>query len=201
MKRSTKLLLTILFYLCFCISASIIGANDVVVSTKIDSVWSSVIFTISVDIPLNPFFSYCKVMSNYYCLISFEIQYQGMKLPAFEFKYSDRRGLMREFYERIHNLKQNGLEQFEKLFEQIYQKHNFYAIRSGCCKGQFIYYFNYGFREALLTPAEYFQNLTNYSDGSKQLNYVFSHYYIECDVNVITKIGFGKGQLIHKNQG
>ena len=201
MKRATKSLLAIFFFLCFCVSASFIGAIDVVVSSKIDSVWSSVIFTIPVDIPFNPFFSYCKLTSNYYCLISFETQYQGVNLPAFESQYSDRPGNLRGVSSRLYNMKQSGLEQFEKLFEQIYEKHNYFAIRPRCCKGQYIYYFNYGFREALLTPAEYFQNLTDYSDGSKQLNYVFSHYYIECDVNVITKIGFGKGQLIHKNQG
>ena len=65
--------------------------------------------------------------------------------------------------------------------------------------GQNYYYFNYGYREALMRPAEYINKLTDYSEDGKQLNYIVSYYHPVCNVNIITKVGFGVGVLKRVN--
>ena len=67
-------------------------------------------------------------------------------------------------------------------------------------QGQSFYYFNHGYREALLTPREYFTKLTDYSEGDKRLNYIVSYFSSKCNTNIILKIGFGTGILERKNQ-
>ena len=196
MKKIVESLLKILCFGVF-ISNFVFCANDLVVLSSLDTIWSSIIFTIPVDVPYNPLVLFCKSMSNYYCLTSFDIQYAGENLPAFESPNTDSLNYMRG----VHALKRNGFEQFKNLFESVYEKHNFYVIQGGCCKGQYKYYFMNGFRDAFLTPAEYFRSLTDYSDESKPLNYLYSYYHIECDVKIIVKIGFGKGLLMHEING
>ena len=50
-----------------------------------------------------------------------------------------------------------------------------------------------------MTPTEYIANLTDYSEEDKHLNYLMSYYVPDCNVNIITKIGFGKGRLKRVN--
>ena len=50
-----------------------------------------------------------------------------------------------------------------------------------------------------MTPIEYITKLTDYSEVDKHLNYLMSYYLPGCNVNVITKIGFGMGRLKRVN--
>ena len=46
-----------------------------------------------------------------------------------------------------------------------------------------------------MTPKEYYQKSTDYSEDGKQLNYIMAYYSLECEANIIIKIGFGTGEL------
>ena len=67
-------------------------------------------------------------------------------------------------------------------------------------QGQNYYYFHHGYTNALLTPREYLTKLTDYSEGDKRLNFIVSYYSLECNTNMITKLGFGIGSLKRANQ-
>ena len=60
---------------------------------------------------------------------------------------------------------------------------------------QYCNYFTLGLKNALLTPKEYFDKLTDYSEENKKLNYLMAYYSASCEVNVIIKLGFGIGEL------
>ena len=66
-------------------------------------------------------------------------------------------------------------------------------------QGQNYHYFNYGYRDALLTPKEYLTKLTDYSEEDKRLNYIKSYFSADCRTNIIAKIGFGTGTLKRMN--
>ena len=51
----------------------------------------------------------------------------------------------------------------------------------------------------MLAPHEYLAKLTDYSEEGKHLNYLMSYYLPYCGINLITKIGFGKGTLKRMN--
>ena len=180
--------------LIFCMSFKKVQTNDIFFNSTVKTVWDSTIFTIPVEPPFNLFGSFCLSKSIYYCLTSFKVRTIEMNPAAFEYRSPDILRGSREPYEILARLKRNGLGQFNIVFRPSYEKHNFFVIKDGCCGGQFVWYFNYGFKEALLTPIEYFERLTDYS-GEKHLNYIKSFYNIDCKVNVITKIGFGNGKL------
>ena len=67
--------------------------------------------------------------------------------------------------------------------------------KDGCCVGHYCHYFTFGYNEAMMTPKEYYNRLTDYSEEGKQLNYILAYYSILCDVNIILEIGFGSGDL------
>ena len=52
-----------------------------------------------------------------------------------------------------------------------------------------------GYSRMLITPSQYIEKITNYSDKDKQLNAIWANFEPECNVNVITKIGFGSEEL------
>ena len=56
-----------------------------------------------------------------------------------------------------------------------------------------------GFNEMLLTPEEYIERLIDYSEDNKDLNTIMAFYMPTCNVNVITKLGFGIGELKRLN--
>ena len=47
----------------------------------------------------------------------------------------------------------------------------------------------------MLTPTEYYKKITDYSEDGKQLNYIMAYYSLECEANIIMKIGFATGNL------
>ena len=178
----------------FCFFVINVGANDKIFNSSSATVWSSIIFTIPVNPSFNQYGSFCEEKSSYYCLTSFRTRGNEPTPFAMEHSYVVLPRFPRDPYEGFAKLKKSALDQFHAVFEPSYEKHNFFVIRDGCCFGQFVWYFNFGFREALLTPSEYFEQLTDYSED-KQLNYLVTYYNIDCEANIIVKIGFGKGQL------
>ena len=52
----------------------------------------------------------------------------------------------------------------------------------------------------MLTPTEYYKKITDYSEEGKQLNYIMAYYSLECEANIIMKIGFGTGKLKRDDQ-
>ena len=173
-----------------------IGANDVILNGTSSSTWSSVIFTIPVNPPFKEYQSFFEKNSFYYCLTLFRLIRFEPNLPAIEHQHINAPIIMTDPYEGFAKMKESALEQCNVVFEPSYKKHNFFVIRDGCCQGQFVWYFNFGFKEALLTPSEYFERITDYSENNKRLNYLVAYYDIDCDVNIITKIGFGEGRLM-----
>ena len=179
----------------FCISVTKVETIDTILNTTVDAAWESIIFTIPVKPPFNRFGSFCHSRSIFYCLTLFKLKSNEVNAPAVQYFPSNFQSASREPFAALTKMKQNGLEQLNIIFGPSYKKHNFFVISDGCCGGQFVWYFNYGFKQALLTPSEYFERLTDYSEGEKQLNYVVSYYHTDCGVNIITKIGFGRGKL------
>ena len=194
--------MNIVRFVILCILYKSVATNDVVINSTVTPFWSAVIFTIPVEVPFfDPTLSFCKLKSIYYCLISFKNLADDMNPPAFEVKLRSTSSLLRGAYRYLWNMKEISYEQSQKIFGPFHKKHNYYVIQEQCCRGQFYHYFNNGFKFALMTPEEYFEKLTDYSEKSKYLNYLASYYDSECEVNIITKIGFGKGSLKRETYG
>ena len=85
------------------------------------------------------------------------------------------------------------------IFEPNCERHNFYSVEVGAIS-QYCSYFTLGFKNALLTPQEYFDKLTDYSEENKHLNYLIAYYLPQCEVNIIVKLGFGVGSLKRTNE-
>ena len=177
-----------------CFSVINVSANDKVFNSSIATMWASVIFTIPVNPTFNQYRSFCEKKSSYYCLTYFRVKRDEPTPLAMEHTYNVLARFPGDPYEGFAKLKNSALDQFQAVFEPSYEKHNFFVIGDGCCFGQFVSYFNFGFKGALLTPSEYFEQLTDYSED-KRLNYLVTYYNFDCEANIIAKIGFGKGQL------
>ena len=176
-------------------------ADDIVVNSTVVPAWSSLKFLIPFDVPHNYFWALCRVYSIYYCLDAFVTEREGThNNPAFE---------VRNFFQglipsdpvasRLKKLKRFIRDECDDLFVSKYEHHNYFVLTEGCCQGQYYYYFTYGYRDALLTPLEYISKLFDYSAEGKQLNYILSYYDPSCEANIITKIGFGIGELKRAN--
>ncbi|XP_075263554.1 uncharacterized protein LOC142355206, partial [Convolutriloba macropyga] len=50
-----------------------------------------------------------------------------------------------------------------------------------------------------LSPQEYIDKLTDYSEENKTLNLIEAYFSTKCQRNVITRVGFGKGELVRSN--
>ena len=90
-------------------------------------------------------------------------------------------------------------QQIEQLFRPIFHRHNNYDYPEPCCYGQYHNYFHHGFFELHVTPLEYLEKMTDYSEENKFLNFIYSFFHAECQTNIIVRIGFGSGPLIRKN--
>ena len=82
-----------------------------------------------------------------------------------------------------------------KLFSPIYQTHSLFTYDEEDLIDQYNNYFILGFKNALLTPKEYLDKLTDYSEENKTLNYISAYFSSACHVNIIIKVGFGVGDL------
>ena len=193
--KSKNFIIKTFFKINFCISFIAVGANDVILNSIKDTIWTSTIFSIPSSFHYDQYGFFCEKKSFYYCLLFFKNEQNGSNLPAIEHQHMNSPRIPRIPYRGLAILKESAFDQFHHAIGQSYNKHNFYVIRDGCCQDQFISYFNFGFNEALLTPSEYYERITDYSEEGKQLNYLLAYYDIECEVNIITRIGYGKGPI------
>ena len=175
-------------------------ADDIVVNSTVEPTWSSLNFIIPVDMPYNYIWSLCNELSTYYCLNAFVTE-DDVYNPAFQIQTISGAIFINDPVLSSHliKLKRFVREECYDLFGSVYENHNHFVVREGCCQGQYYYYFTYGYRDALLTPNEYLTKLFDYSEEGKQLNYILSFYEPDCHVNIITKIGFGIGELKREN--
>ena len=155
--------------------------------------WSSVTFDIPVETADISFWPICRKESKFYCLSDFRSDNDGMN-PAIDFQRFNNY-VNRDIHRKYIVFKDNAKLASDEAFEQMYRRHNFFVKFEGCCFGQFYSYHEHGLQGLKITPQEYLSNLTDYSEENKKLNLIWSYYLEDCGVNIITKIGFGKGQL------
>ena len=136
----------------------------------------------------------CRQKSRYYCLLSF-FSIDANSNPAFEIRYLNNEVTVDSTYYKWQQMKFDACDECREIFRPVVEKHNLFIFWEGCCLGYNFNYFSYGFRDALLTPKEYLEKLTDYSEEGKTLNYILAYYLPDCETNVITKLGFGSGNL------
>ena len=178
-------------------------ADNQVVEPQFDWDYSSLVFVIPVEPPDTLYRSFCQKMSNFYCLSGFvtEIYHENF-YTAIEYQIGSRFDMAPTFL-KLSTLRQQALKKSEAVFMPMFKNHNFYTVNEGCCERQFNSYYSYGFLSSNLTPDQYVEKLTDYSEKHKSLNLLWSFYSKTCDVNIITKLGFGTGKLkrTHRKSG
>ncbi|XP_075256315.1 uncharacterized protein LOC142348731 [Convolutriloba macropyga] len=90
---------------------------------------------------------------------------------------------------------------FVRLVARIYERINWFSFstnfpqeRGSCCYNQYAVYRYYGSRNGL-SPRSYLDSAKDYSATGKQLNYIKATYDKHICANVITMVGFGRGQF------
>ncbi|XP_075247717.1 uncharacterized protein LOC142340858 [Convolutriloba macropyga] len=115
----------------------------------------------------------------------------------------DQRDLLRDrnLTESINNVKSVAYKQCFKAIRPIYHLHNSFVGPDECCQNQCDNYLIHGYGRMFLTPQEYIAKLTNYSEENKTLNLIEAYFSFNCNQrrNIITKLGFGKGELVRTN--
>ena len=182
-------LLTSVFFTVFIAE----NESDYVFYPTNGTTWSSVTFDIPVKTAEINFWPICRKKSKFYCLSDFRSDKDGVN-PTIDFQRFNN-FVDRDIYHKILVFKDNAKLASDEAFEQMYRRHNFFVMFKGCCLGQFYSYHEHGLQSLKITPQEYFSNLTDYSEENKKLNLIWSYYLEDCGVNIITKLGFGKGQL------
>ena len=173
-------------------------SNDIVVNSSRESGWSSVLFVIPIDVPHNFLWNTCRLNSVYYCLHAFmtennQSDWAYERRPGNELRLSDPTIKMLRYLQAFANA------ECLKIFEPFRTKHNLFVFRDGCCIAHYCHYFTFGFTEALLTPKEYYNRITDYSENGKVLNYIMAYYSHRCEMNIIMELGFGVGELKRVN--
>ncbi|XP_075262768.1 uncharacterized protein LOC142354377 isoform X2 [Convolutriloba macropyga] len=76
---------------------------------------------------------------------------------------------------------------------EIYEKINFFSdlMSENCCEDQTAKYILHGYMNRNMTPDDYLDKLTDYTDEHLGINFIGVHYDEERCLNVITEIGFG----------
>ena len=171
--------------------------EDIVINSTVNYTWSSLLFIISVDQRIQYDFTRtaCRRFSSVYCLQSFEIVNADSSPP---YSTSINRDWPSNIYYYNNWINKWANEECNQTFPGIFKSHNHYLDSQGCCKAQCTKYIHWGLRTLLTRPQEYIKKLTDY-DEDKQLNLISAYYYPECEVNVIIRLGFGKGSLIRES--
>ena len=131
-------------FLLLIIFLRVVCPNDVVINSTDTSIplWSSVTFTMPVELPfINPFSNFCKLHDFYYCLNSFEVHFANQHLPAFEVVHYYNNYYIRGVAGPIQQLKRSAVKQCQDEFEAEYKQHNYFVFGESCCHGQYISYF------------------------------------------------------------
>ena len=168
--------------------------EDIVINSAIRLNWTSQTFIIPVKSQLGYPWTICRKFSDVYCLDNYETTRELDTEPAFQafFKLRTTTASMHISY---YWLEYSAIAKIERLFRPFYIHHNFFVDRENCCLGQFHQYFAEGFKKMLLTPEKYIEELADYSEEDKNLTAIWAFFEPVCKVNVITKLGFGKGEL------
>ena len=172
--------------------------ENIVVNTTNQLNWSSQTFILPAENAFDYAWQLCRKFSRIYCLNGFETT-EDLPEPAFlSIMNSENNGNMPYHY---YWLEKSAYRTSQSQFMSMYTAHNFFTDHGGCCFGQFHFYFVSGYRRMLITPNQYIEKITNYSDKNKQLNAIWAFFEPECNVNVITKLGFGSGELKRFDHG
>ena len=156
--------------------------------------WSSVTFDIPVAVAGNNVWPNCRKVSKFYCLSDYRTNIDGIN-PAIEFRNVFLLKIYRDLHQKFLLYKHNARRASAAVFGPKYQQYNFFVKVVGCCAGQFDSYYVHGLQGLKIKPEEYFSRLTDYTEENKNLNLLWSIYLDDCDVYIITKLGFGEGHL------
>ena len=165
---------------------------DIVVEPKVSFNWTSQTFIIPV-LPIDELptvWSNCRQLSQFYCLHSFETHYETNMLAVTSYHNQSSTDIT-----FLNRLEMNAYKKCTAKLSLIFTRHNHFADLGFCCFRQCRRYFTLGYRQMSLSIDDYVSKLTNYSEENKTLNALWAFFDPVCQVNVITKVGFGTGSL------
>ena len=172
---------------------------DIVINSTYTPTWSSLVFVIPDREPLELYWIACRKFSRIYCLQNFYATTSNNNPALRSFSSNPLQALHPDLRYNFIWFEKMAYHETERVFESSYKRINNFVGQNGCCTHQYFEYFTAGFLEMLLTPQEYYTKLTDFSDENKKLNEIWAYFSTSCDSNVITKLGFGIGQLQRKN--
>ena len=178
-------------YLLFFITGS--HTNDIVVNSSVESNWTSLMFIIPVKIPRNAIWKSCRLNTIYYCSHAF-VSYSSSPDRAVEIRGRNNIQALEPSIEAFRMIKLSACHECQKLLGPVLRDHNLFAYRDGFCASHDYHYFVFGYGLNLWTPRDYYERITDYTDG-KALNFIMAHYSPKCKANIIMELGFGKGKL------
>ncbi|XP_075247711.1 uncharacterized protein LOC142340855 isoform X2 [Convolutriloba macropyga] len=187
---------------------------DTVVNPRVNLNWTSQTFIFPPGVFPNDTGSCCGKYSKYYCLHAYETRltrsaaiaaHHGALLTdvnqanhpghgnqeatedddlAIEYEYLDL-DVDEVLSQHVQTLKAAAYELCLEVTRPMHEQHNHFIEQIGCCWFQCNYYLVHGYDRMFLSPQEYIEKLTDYST--------------RCNRNVITKVGFGKGDLVRRD--
>ena len=194
--------MTMIFILLLIIlQLNFFNGADIVVYPTVGANWTTTTFIIPTQNHGRNFWSMCSKQSKFYCLSAYETDEDDVK-RAVAISVSNFSVPPRELdsHQKFSILRHNAYRAAEKAFLPMYQKHNFFAGQNGgCCVQQYNIYYRHGLQTLKILPEFYVFKMTDYSEDNKNLNLIWSYFLEDCDVNIITKLGFGKGRLVRNH--
>ena len=176
---------------------SFINGANIIVYPTVGANWTTTTFIIPTEISGRRFWSICSKQNNFYCLSSYETDEDDFKLAVaisvYDFSVPPHD---LDSHRKLSVFSHNAHRAADKAFLPMYQRHNFLL---GCCAQQYNIYYRHGLQTLKLPPDSYVSKMTDYSEDKKNLNLIWSYYLKDCDVNIVTKLGFGKGRLVRNH--
>ena len=126
---------------------------------------------------------------------SFVSRYRESSNPAFFLDFEAGWSLADPSVGRLYTMHHFAWSESVKLFTPLSQNHSLFSSAEEDLYDQYNSYYILGFKNALLTPKEYVDKLTDYREENKALNFISAYYSSICQVNIILKVGFGVGDL------
>ena len=171
--------------------------HDIVVNTTVNPTWSSLVFIIPVQEPQDYYWKVCRNFSQIFCLQFFYTS-EEIENPAYVAQVNmdvTNANLMYHVY-WLEDFVQSELKD---VFDSKYKQINNFVDGYGCCVNQYFDYFTVGLLEMMLTPEEYYGKMSDFTDENKELNEIWAYYLPSCQQNIITKVGYGIGELRRHN--
>ena len=181
---------------------NLLNGADIIVYPTVGANWTSATFLIPGEARSMCFWPVCGKQSSFYCLFAYETdEYNGEPAVALDvINYGVRNLELIERSQKFSVLTHNAFRAAEKVFLPMYKRHNFFVAPDGrCCAGQYSSYYRYGLQALKILPELYVTKITDYSEVNKTLNLIWSYYLEDCDINIVTKVGFGKGRLVRNH--